>query len=59
MQAIRSVRSFSATLFHDPDGHGIFVYHAGVNRLNPPWRLGSSSPGESRGDPPNAGGQTR
>jgi catechol 2,3-dioxygenase-like lactoylglutathione lyase family enzyme len=24
----------------DPDGHRIFVYHAGENRLNPPWRLG-------------------
>lgn len=23
----------------DPDGHRIFVYHAGVNRLDPPWRL--------------------
>jgi catechol 2,3-dioxygenase-like lactoylglutathione lyase family enzyme len=24
----------------DPDGHRIFIYHAGENRLNPPWRLG-------------------
>jgi catechol 2,3-dioxygenase-like lactoylglutathione lyase family enzyme len=23
----------------DPDGHHIFVYHAGGNRLDPPWRL--------------------
>lgn len=23
----------------DPDGHRIFVYHAGENRLDPPWRL--------------------
>ncbi len=23
----------------DPDGYRIFVYHAGENRLNPPWRL--------------------
>ena len=23
----------------DPDGHRIFIYHAGVNRLDPPWRL--------------------
>lgn len=27
-----------ATLL-DPDGHDIFIYHAGENRLNPPWRL--------------------
>lgn len=27
-----------ATLL-DPDGHEIFIYHAGENRLNPPWRL--------------------
>jgi nicotinamidase-related amidase/catechol 2,3-dioxygenase-like lactoylglutathione lyase family enzyme len=24
----------------DPDGHRVFVYHAGENRLDPPWRLG-------------------
>jgi catechol 2,3-dioxygenase-like lactoylglutathione lyase family enzyme len=23
----------------DPDGHRLFIYHAGENRLNPPWRL--------------------
>jgi catechol 2,3-dioxygenase-like lactoylglutathione lyase family enzyme len=23
----------------DPDGHRIFVYHAGENRVDPPWRL--------------------
>jgi catechol 2,3-dioxygenase-like lactoylglutathione lyase family enzyme len=23
----------------DPDGHRLFVFHAGVNRLDPPWRL--------------------
>jgi|ERR1700691_1944847 len=23
----------------DPDGHRIFMYHAGENRLDPPWRL--------------------
>ena len=23
----------------DPDGHRICVFHAGVNRLDPPWRL--------------------
>jgi organic hydroperoxide reductase OsmC/OhrA/catechol 2,3-dioxygenase-like lactoylglutathione lyase family enzyme len=23
----------------DPDGHRVFVYHAGKNRLDPPWRL--------------------
>lgn len=27
-----------ATLL-DPDGNRIFIYHAGENRLNPPWRL--------------------
>jgi catechol 2,3-dioxygenase-like lactoylglutathione lyase family enzyme len=26
----------------DPDGHRIFIYHAGENRLDPPWRLRSS-----------------
>jgi catechol 2,3-dioxygenase-like lactoylglutathione lyase family enzyme len=26
-------------LLLDPDGHRIFVYHAGENRLDPPWRL--------------------
>jgi len=23
----------------DPDGHRIFIYYAGENRLDPPWRL--------------------
>jgi hypothetical protein len=23
----------------DPDGHKIIIYHAGENRLNPPWKL--------------------
>jgi catechol 2,3-dioxygenase-like lactoylglutathione lyase family enzyme len=23
----------------DPDGHQLFIYHAGENRLDPPWRL--------------------
>jgi hypothetical protein len=27
-----------ATLL-DPDGHRIFIFHAGENRLDPPWRL--------------------
>jgi catechol 2,3-dioxygenase-like lactoylglutathione lyase family enzyme len=26
-------------ILRDPDGHRLFIYHAGVNRLNPPWRL--------------------
>jgi uncharacterized glyoxalase superfamily protein PhnB len=30
----------------DPDGHRIFIYYAGENRLDPPWRL-----------PPDAGEQ--
>jgi len=25
--------------FNDPDGHHLIVYHAGKNRLDPPWRL--------------------
>jgi catechol 2,3-dioxygenase-like lactoylglutathione lyase family enzyme len=29
-----------ATLL-DPDGHRIFIFHAGENRLDPPWRLPS------------------
>ncbi|MBL7782843.1 MAG: VOC family protein [Saprospiraceae bacterium] len=24
----------------DPDGNQLILYHAGDNRLNPPWRLG-------------------
>jgi|TARA_B110000014_G_C19981229_1_gene508100 catechol 2,3-dioxygenase-like lactoylglutathione lyase family enzyme len=27
-----------ASLF-DPDGHKIIIYHAGENRLNPPWKI--------------------
>lgn len=27
----------------DPDGHRVFVYHAGKNRVDPPWRLRRSS----------------
>jgi hypothetical protein len=23
----------------DPDGHELCLFHAGDNRLNPPWRL--------------------
>jgi len=23
----------------DPDGHNIRLYHAGENRINPPWRI--------------------
>jgi catechol 2,3-dioxygenase-like lactoylglutathione lyase family enzyme len=29
----------------DPDGYRIFVYNAGRNRLDPPWRLPSQPPG--------------
>jgi catechol 2,3-dioxygenase-like lactoylglutathione lyase family enzyme len=25
----------------DPDGHLLCLYHAGVNRKNPPWRIGA------------------
>lgn len=28
----------------DPDGHDIRLYHAGENRLNPPWRLQDREP---------------
>ena len=24
---------------NDPDGNPLCLYHAGENRLNPPWRL--------------------
>ena len=27
-----------ATLL-DPDGHRVFIFHAGENRLDPPWRV--------------------
>ena len=26
-------------ILRDPDGHRLFLYFAGVNRLDPPWRL--------------------
>jgi len=26
---------------HDPDGHAICLFHGGVNRTHPPWRLGT------------------
>jgi catechol 2,3-dioxygenase-like lactoylglutathione lyase family enzyme len=26
-------------ILRDPDGHRLFIYYAGVNRLDPPWRL--------------------
>jgi len=28
-------------VFLDPDRNPIFIYHAGENRLNPPWRVGA------------------
>lgn len=28
----------------DPDGNEICLYHAGDNRLNPPWRIAPSKP---------------
>jgi catechol 2,3-dioxygenase-like lactoylglutathione lyase family enzyme len=28
----------------DPDGHRLFIYHAGENRLDPPWRLRAGPP---------------
>ncbi len=27
----------------DPDGNRIFIYRAGDNRINPPWRLGGEA----------------
>ncbi len=27
-------------ILRDPDGHAVFLFSAGVNRLDPPWRLG-------------------
>jgi catechol 2,3-dioxygenase-like lactoylglutathione lyase family enzyme len=35
----------------DPDGHRVFVYHAGVNRLNPPWRLAPEIAAAEEPDP--------
>jgi catechol 2,3-dioxygenase-like lactoylglutathione lyase family enzyme len=35
----------------DPDGHPIFIYHAGENRLDPPWRLRDGE--DSGGDGPD------
>jgi len=29
---------------HDPDGNPLCIFKAGVNRLNPPWRLPQSKP---------------
>ena len=26
-------------LYHDPNGHAVIIYHAGVHRKNPPWRV--------------------
>jgi catechol 2,3-dioxygenase-like lactoylglutathione lyase family enzyme len=26
-------------VLRDPDGHRLFLYYAGTNRLDPPWRL--------------------
>jgi catechol 2,3-dioxygenase-like lactoylglutathione lyase family enzyme len=26
-------------VLHDPDGHPIKIYHAGKNRVDPPWRV--------------------
>jgi predicted lactoylglutathione lyase len=26
-------------ILRDPDGHVLFLYHAGENRLDPPWKL--------------------
>lgn len=28
----------------DPDGHRVFIYHAGEHRLDPPWRLRRGGP---------------
>jgi catechol 2,3-dioxygenase-like lactoylglutathione lyase family enzyme len=28
----------------DPDGHRVFIYYAGENRLDPPWRLRQDDP---------------
>lgn len=36
----------------DPDGHRIFIFHAGENRLNPPWRLRDEGR-PSKGSGPN------
>ncbi|MEV0432555.1 VOC family protein [Nocardia sp. NPDC050413] len=28
---------------HDPDGHRLCLFYAGVNRLDPPWRIAEST----------------
>lgn len=33
-------------VLRDPDGHLLFLYHAGANRLHPPWRLPPSRASE-------------
>jgi ribosomal protein S18 acetylase RimI-like enzyme/catechol 2,3-dioxygenase-like lactoylglutathione lyase family enzyme len=34
----------------DPDGHSVFIYHAGENRLDPPWRLAPSTDKSNHSD---------
>ena len=34
----------------DPDGNELCLYHAGVNRLHPPWRIDQTDP--ARGESP-------
>jgi organic hydroperoxide reductase OsmC/OhrA/catechol 2,3-dioxygenase-like lactoylglutathione lyase family enzyme len=31
------------TILLDPDGYRVFIYHAGKNRLDPPWRMPSDA----------------
>lgn len=38
----------------DPDGYEVFIYHAGVNRLNPPWRLPAEGQHEAWAEPRGA-----
>ena len=34
---------WSETRLRDPDGHRLCIFHGGVNRHNPPWRLPTQS----------------
>jgi catechol 2,3-dioxygenase-like lactoylglutathione lyase family enzyme len=38
-QAVDQAWLWTEARLKDPDGNQLIVYHAGENRLNPPWRL--------------------
>ena len=43
-QAVDEPYLWREAVLADPDGNRIFIYHAGVNRLDPPWRLPDDDP---------------